>query len=51
MMKIVNDQRVLASVRKLRFPRFCRHLTWRDNAPGGGHDEEKETEIYAGVQG
>ena len=33
------------------FPRFCRHLTWRDNAPGGGHDEEKETAVYAGVQG
>jgi putative transposase len=34
----------------LGFPRFFRHLTRRDNAPGGGPDEEKETAAHAGVQ-
>ena len=32
---------------KLEFPRFRGHLTWRDNASGGGHDEEEKTAIYA----
>jgi transposase-like protein len=27
----------------MRFSHFCRQLTWRDNAPRGGHDEAKET--------
>ena len=35
----------------LRFPRFRRHLTWRDNAPGGEHDEEEKATVYGRVQG
>ena len=34
----------------VRFPRFRRHLTWRDNAPGGENDDEEKTTVYGRVQ-
>ena len=34
----------------LSLPHFHGHLTWRDNAPGGEHDQEEKTTFYSRIQ-
>ena len=46
----MNQQKSAEGIVVLRFPRFRRHLTWRDNAPGGENDDEEKTTVYGRVQ-
>ena len=47
--KILRQQRDRSDIVSLI--RFRGHLTWRDNASGGEHDQEEKTSVYGRVQG